>query len=92
MEKYYITADVYRKAKADECVPGAVFCGRVKAVVEAEAWREAFAYGKKAIVENLPASQTAINFGWMPVKDAKKMGDTEIYDKYKTVAEGGVGK
>lgn len=90
MKKYYIVADVSRNPSAAEaseiCVPGArVFCGRVKAVAEAEAWQDAFADGKKAIMESLTPDQTACNFGWMPVDDAEKMGDAEIYARCKTV-------
>lgn len=88
-EKFYITADTKRPPTKRELkeigVPGvSVFEGRIKAVIEAETWQEAMERGKECILGCLDPSHKALNFAWMPVKDAKNLGDIESYDRYKT--------
>lgn len=86
--KYYITADLKRDANQDEKrrLPASaeIYLGRMKAVIEAENWQEAMQIGKRLIRGNLKKGVDAINFVWMPVEDAEKLGDAEIYRKIPT--------
>ena len=86
--KYYITADLKRDANQDEKrrLPASakIYLGRMKAVIEAENWQDAIQVGKRLIRGNLKKDVDAINFAWMPVEDAEKLGDAEIYRKIPT--------
>lgn len=86
--KYYITADLKRDVNQDEkrqLPTGAeIYLGKMKAVVESDNWQEAMQIGKRLIRGNLKKGVDAINFVWMPVEDAEKLGDAEIYRKIPT--------
>ncbi len=88
MEKYYIVADLKRRPIAGEDlppVPGAqVYEGKMKAIIEAETWEDAMSKGKKLIGGCLKKTVVPYQWSWMLVKDAEKMGDAAIYDKYPT--------
>lgn len=88
METYYITAEITRPpTPTDDLppVPGAqALAGRMKAVIEAETWQDAMETGKRLIPGCLKKGAQAINFGWIPVKDAVTMGDDHIYQGYPT--------
>ncbi|WP_243276737.1 helix-turn-helix domain-containing protein [Flavonifractor plautii] len=88
MEKYYIIADLKRNPAAGEDVPpvpGAqVYVGRMKAIIEAENWETAMKQGQELILGCLKRHIVPYQWVWMPVKDAEKMGDTSIYDRYPT--------
>lgn len=90
MKKYYIIADLSREPSATENIPvsGAlVALGRMKAVVEADTWQEAMEQGKKLISGCLKKTIKVSSWSWMPVEDAKKMGDTAIYEAYPTATK-----
>ena len=86
--KYYITADLKRDVNQDEkrqLPTGAeIYLGKMKAVVESDNWQDAMQIGKRLIRGNLKKGVDAINFVWMPVEDAEKLGDAEIYRKIPT--------
>ncbi len=89
MDKYYITAELDRAATKSEDaeigVKGAqVYVGRVKAIIEASTWQEAMERGKEKITKMLKPGIKAINWGWMPIRDAEKMGDADIYKRTPT--------
>ena len=88
MEKYYIIADLKRNPAAGEDVPpvpGAqVYEGRMKAIIEAENWETAMKQGQELIMGCLKKHIVPYQWVWMPVKDAEKMGDTAIYERYPT--------
>lgn len=90
MEKYYIIADLSREPSATEDLPapGAlVALGRMKAVVEADTWQAAMEQGKDLITGCLKRTVKVSSWGWMPVEDVKKMGDTAIYEAYPTATK-----
>ena len=86
MEKYYIIADLKRNPAAGEDVPpvpGAqVYEGRMKAIIAAENWETAMKQGQELIMGCLKKHIVPYQWVWMPVKDAEKMGDTAIYERY----------
>lgn len=86
--KYYITADLKRDVNQDkkrQLPTGAeIYLGKMKAVVESDNWQDAMQIGKRLIRGNLKKDVDAINFAWMPVEDAEKLGDAEIYRKIPT--------
>lgn len=88
MEKYYIIADLKRNPAAGEDVPpvpGAqVYAGKMKAIIEADHWETAMKQGQELIRGCLKKHIVPYQWAWMPVKDAEKMGDTSIYDRYPT--------
>lgn len=88
MEKYYIIADLKRTPAAGEDVPpvpGAqVYAGKMKAIIEADNWETAMKQGQELIRGCLKKHIVPYQWAWMPVKDAEKMGDTSIYDRYPT--------
>lgn len=90
MEKYYIIADLKRDPDRSESLPvpgGQVYAGKMKAVVSAETWQEAMEVGKELINGCLKKHITPFQWGWMPVRDAAKMGDTSIYEQYPTATK-----
>ena len=88
MEKYYIIADLKRNPAAGEDVPpvpGAqVYAGKMKTIIEADNWETAMKQGQELIRGCLKKHIVPYQWAWMPVKDAEKMGDTSIYDRYPT--------
>lgn len=89
MTTYYVTADLDRaptKQEAKEIgVPHAkIFLGRVKAIICADSIKDACARGRKCIEGCIQEGRTISNVGCMPVADAKKLGDDEIYKGYPT--------
>ena len=88
MEKYNIIADLKRNPVAGEDVPpvpGAqVYEGRMKAIIAAENWETAMKQGQELILGCLKKHIVPYQWVWMPVKDAEKMGDAAIYDRYPT--------
>ena len=89
MTTYYVTADLDRAPTAQEAkeigVPRAkIFLGRVKAIVCADSIKDACARGRKCIEGCIQEGRTISNVGCMPVADAKKLGDDEIYKGYPT--------
>lgn len=86
--KYYITAGLKRDVNQDEkrqLPTGAeIYLGKMKAVVGSDNWQDAMQIGKRLIRGNLKKDVDAINFAWMPVEDAEKLGDAEIYRKIPT--------
>lgn len=89
MTTYYVAADLDRTPTAQETkeigVPHAkIFLGRVKAIVAAENYKDACERGRKCIMGCIAEGRTISNIGCMPVADAKKLGDNEIYKSYPT--------
>lgn len=89
MTTYYVTADLDRAPTAQEAkeigVPRAkIFLGRVKAIICADSIKDACARGSKCISGCIKEGRTISNVGCMPVVDAKKLGDDEIYKGYPT--------
>jgi hypothetical protein len=89
MTTYYVTADLDRAPTAQEAkeigVPRAkIFLGRVKAIICADSIKDACARGRKCIEGCIQEGRTISNVGCMPVADAKKLGDDEIYKGYPT--------
>lgn len=89
--KYYITASLKRPPIGEEIIKmpvkgGAMYAGRIKAVVCADTWQEALEQGKEMILGCLKAETvgepTPCQWGWMPVEDAIKLGDKKVYDSY----------
>lgn len=88
--KYYVSADVHRDATPQEIaeigVPNAcIYLYRVKTIVESENVPDAIAKGTETISASLDPGCKAARFGAMPVDDARKMGDEEIYARMRTV-------
>lgn len=89
MTTYYVTADLDRAPTAQEAkeigVPRAkIYLGRVKAIICADSIKDACARGRKCIEGCIQEGRTISNIGCMPVVDAKKLGDDEIYKGYPT--------
>ncbi len=89
MTTYYVTADLDRAPTAQEAkeigVPRAkIYLGRVKAIICADSIKDACARGRKCIEGCIQEGRTISNVGCMPVADAKKLGDDEIYKSYPT--------
>lgn len=89
MTTYYVTADFDRAPTEQEAkeigVPHAkIFLGRVKAIICADSIKDACARGRKCIEGCIQEGRTISNVGCMPVADAKKLGDDEIYKGYPT--------
>lgn len=89
MTTYYVTADLDRAPTAQEAkeigVPRAkIFLGRVKAIICADSIKDACARGRKCIEGCIQEGRTISNVGCIPVADAKKLGDDEIYKGYPT--------
>lgn len=89
MMTYYVAADLDRVPTTQEAkeigVPRAkIFLGRVKAIVAADSYKDACARGRKCIEGCIQEGRTISNIGCMPVADAKKLGDDEIYKSYPT--------
>lgn len=89
MTTYYVTADLDRAPTAQEAkeigVPRAkIYLGRVKAIICADSIKDACARGRKCIEGCIQEGRTISNVGCMPVADAKKLGDNEIYKGYPT--------
>ena len=89
MTTYYVTADLDRAPTAQEAkeigVPRAkIYLGRVKAIICADSIKDACARGRKCIEGCIQEGRTISNVGCMPVVDAKKLGDDEIYKGYPT--------
>lgn len=88
MKKYYIIADMKREPTNEEkkVIPtsGQIYLGKIKTIVEAETWEEAYTIGKKIITGSLRKGIKAINWTWNEVAWVEKNGDKEIYDKYPT--------
>ena len=91
MEKYYIIADLKRNPVAGEDVPpvpdAQVYEGRMKAIIAAENWETAMKQGQELILGCLKKHIVPYQWVWMPVKDAEKMGDAAIYDRYRNQAD-----
>lgn len=89
MSKYYILADLERKASSEEQkgIPqgGQMYAGKVKAIIEADTWQEAMEAGKKCITGSLRKGVVPFNWAWNDVASVEKSGDKEIYDAYRTV-------
>lgn len=89
MTTYYVTADLDRAPTAQEAkeigAPRAkIYLGRVKAIICADSIKDACARGRKCIEGCIQEGRTISNVGCMPVADAKKLGDAEIYKGYPT--------
>lgn len=89
MMTYYVTADLDRAPTEQEAkeigVPRAkIYLGRVKAIICADSIKDACARGRKCIEGCIQEGRTLGNVGCMPVADAKKLGDDEIYKGYPT--------
>lgn len=89
MTTYYVTADLDRAPTAQEAkeigVPRAkIYLGRVKAIICADSIKDACARGRECIEGCIQEGRTISNVGCMPVADAKKLGDDEIYKGYPT--------
>lgn len=89
MTTYYVIADLDRAPTAQEAkeigVPRAkIFLGRVKAIICADSIKDACARGRKCIEGCIQEGRTISNVGCIPVADAKKLGDDEIYKGYPT--------
>lgn len=56
----------------------------MKAIIEADNWETAMKQGQELIRGCLKKHIVPYQWAWMPVKDAEKMGDTSIYDRYPT--------
>lgn len=89
MTTYYVTADLDRAPTEQESkeigVPRAkIYLGRVKAIICADSIKDACARGRKCIEGCIQEGRTISNVGCMPVVDAKKLGDDEIYKGYPT--------
>lgn len=89
MMTYYVTADLDRAPTVQEekeiGVPRAkIYLGRVKAIICADSIKDACARGRKCIEGCIQEGRTINNIGCMPVADAKKLGDDEIYKSYPT--------
>lgn len=89
MTTYYVTADLDRAPTAQEAkeigVPRAkIYLGRVKAIICADSIKDACARGRKCIEGCIQEGRSISNVGCMPVADAKKLGDDEIYKGYPT--------
>lgn len=89
MKDYYVAADYCRapdeKEIAEIGVSNAkIFEGRVKARVTADSGQEALRLGKQCIEGCLKREYKALNYGYMSVDDAAKLGDKPIYDRYET--------
>lgn len=89
MMTYYVTADLDRAPTVQEAkeigVPRAkIYLGRVKAIICADSIKDACARGRKCIEGCIQEGRTISNIGCMPVADAKKLGDNEIYKSYPT--------
>ncbi len=89
MTTYYVTADLDRAPTAQEAkeigVPRAkIYLGRVKAIICADSIKDACARGRKCIEGCIQEGRMISNVGCMPVVDAKKLGDDEIYKGYPT--------
>lgn len=89
MTTYYVTADLDRAPTEQEAkeigVPRAkIYLGRVKAIICADSIKDACARGRKCIEGCIQKGRTISNIGCMPVADAKKLGDNEIYKSYPT--------
>lgn len=90
MEKYYIIADLKRETNKGESLPvsgGQVYAGKMKAIVSAETLQSAMEIGKELIGGCLKKNIKPFQWSFMPVKDAEKMGDTSIYEKYPTATK-----
>ena len=92
MSNYYVTAVVTRLMTESEekqiAVSGRIYVARCKTIVMAESVETALSAGIKHITDILAGSGLhASDFGAMPVDDAEKLGDTEIYDRYPTPEE-----
>lgn len=88
--KYYVSADVHRDATPQEIaeisVPNAcIHLYRVKTVVDAASVQDAIAKGTETINSSLEPGCKATRFGAMPIDDARKLGDEEIYARMRTV-------
>ena len=84
-----MTADLDRVPTAQEAkeigAPRAkIYLGRVKAIICADSIKDACARGRKCIEGCIQEGRTISNVGCMPVADAKKLGDDEIYKGYPT--------
>lgn len=84
-----MTADLDRAPTEQEAkeigVPRAkIYLGRVKAIICADSIKDACARGRKCIEGCIQEGRTISNVGCMPVADAKKLGDDEIYKGYPT--------
>lgn len=89
MMTYYVTADLDRAPTEQETkeigVPRAkIYLGRVKAIICADSIKDACARGRKCIEGCIQEGRTISNVGCMPVADAKKLGDDDIYKGYPT--------
>lgn len=89
MMTYYVTADLDRAPTVQEekeiGVPRAkIYLGRVKAIICADSIKDACARGRKCIEGCIQEGRMINNIGCMPVADAKKLGDDEIYKSYPT--------
>lgn len=89
MMTYYVTADLDRTPTAQETKEigvhrAKIFLGRVKAIVAASSVKEACERGRECITGCIAEGRTISNIGCMPVADAKKLGDDEIYKSYPT--------
>lgn len=87
MEKYYVTAVITRPMTSAEekqiAVSGRIYVARCKTIVMADNQEAALSSGIQHITDVLIGSGLhASDFGFMPVADAEKLGDTEIYDRY----------
>lgn len=89
MMTYYVTADLNRAPTEQETkeigVPRAkIYLGRVKAIICADNIKDACARGRECIEGCIQEGRTISNVGYMPVVDAKKLGDDDIYKGYPT--------
>lgn len=87
--KYYVCADIDRDQTTGDGLPvrGRVYCGRVKAIVDAPegSYAAAIEIGREIISNWLAAGYAAFNFGAMGVDEARELGDEETYKSYEPV-------
>lgn len=88
MAKYYIIADIGRKASVAEkkALPagGEIYAGKVKAIISAETWQEAMEAGKRCILGTIKKGFSPFRWSWNEVDFVVENGDKTIYDKYPT--------
>lgn len=82
---YYVAADTYTMGDVNGHRQR-VWCGRVKAIVEADGYSQAITRGKDVIEAGLQSGYAACNYGCMATQDAEALGDAEVYQRMRTIA------
>lgn len=87
--KYYIVASLKKTPQPDgksAISRVGVYLGKMKAEITADDWQTAMERGKELISTIVKPGITPFDWAWMPVDDAAKLGDAEIYAKYPTAS------